>query len=216
MFMHALSVSFDPWALAALLVAQFLLEQDRRAAWITCAIGIALSFVLLRWQPLLGGFAEPISLGITSFTVLCITMLIWPERRDRAQLVLTAGLLVVIGQQISGVGQYFTTTEAMTFDHRAYLVDLSLGFNPVGVVLSAIEAMPGFLNTSVMHLLHLTYATIMLMMASVVLLHVRNQSTGWSLALAAFFSPGRRVARSIMCSQPQAQSSHSPRSLSCR
>ena len=88
-------------------------------------------------------------------------MLIWPERRDRAQLVLAAGLLVVIGQQISGVGQYFTITEAMTFDHRAYLVDLSLGFNPVEVVLSAIEAMPGFVNTSVMHLLHL-----------------RNQSTG--------------------------------------
>jgi len=190
MFMHALSVSFDPWALAALLVAQFLLEPDRRAAWITCAIGIALSFVLLRWQPSLGGFAEPISLGITSFAVLCITMLIWPERRDRAQLVLAAGLLVVIGQQISGVGQYFTTTEAMTFDHRAYLVDLSLGFNPVGVVLSAIEAMPGFLNTSVMHLLHLTYATIMLMMALVVLLHLRNQSTGWSLALAAFLLAG--------------------------
>jgi hypothetical protein len=189
-FLHTLSVSFDPWALAALVVAQFLLEPDRRAAWITCAVGISLSFVLFRWQPTLGEFAEPISLGIASFIIQCITMLIWPGRRSRTLLVLAAGSLVIIGQQIAGIGQYFTTIEAMTFDNRAYLVDLSLGFNPVGFVLSTVEAMPGLLNAGVMPLLHLAYATILLMMALIVLLHLRIQSAGWGLALTAFLLAG--------------------------
>jgi hypothetical protein len=83
-----------------------------------------------------------------------------------------------IGQQISEVGQYFTTTEIMTFDNRAYLVDLSLGFNPVGAVLSAVEALPTLLHGGVMFLLHLTYATVMPMMGLIVLLHLRVQSAG--------------------------------------
>ncbi|HEY1932894.1 MAG TPA: phosphatase PAP2 family protein [Acetobacteraceae bacterium] len=189
-FMHRVELSFDPWGFAALPLAQFLLVPDRRPAWIACAAGLLLTFVLIHWLPALRTFAEPIGLGVASVTVLSATILVSPQRRGSALLALAAGSLVLIGQQISQIGQYFTTTDALTYDHRAYLVDLSLGFDPTAVVLSALNALHGTLHSLVVLLVGLSYAAIMLMMAWVVLIHLRHRSPRWVLALTALLLAG--------------------------
>lgn len=189
-FTHRLDLSFDPWALAALFVAQIVLERDHRPALIACAISIPLSLMFIHWQPSLSAFSAPISVGFASFAVLSVTVIVQPEARAKALFILGAGSLVILGQQISQAVEAFTTTAALTFDNRAYLVDLSLGLNPVGLVQSALALLPGLLKSGATLVLVITYQAIMFMMAMVVLLHLRKQSAQWKIALMALLLAG--------------------------
>ncbi len=189
-FMHSLDLEFDPWALAALPLAQFLLGTNWRMAVLTCLAGEVLCAASARYVPALAAFAFPIGLGLASFAVLSATMLFSPKQRGSALLMLAAGSLVIIGQQISEIGQAFTTADLWTFDNRAYLVDLSFGFNPVTSVIDAVDALPMVLRTCVSQMLGLAYASIMLVMAWVVLLHLRARSPRWALALTAMLLAG--------------------------
>lgn len=188
--MPSVDLDFDPWGLAALPLAQFLLGSDRRMALLTCLAGEVLGGLLFLYIPALGTFAIPMGLGSVSAAVLSSQILFAPEQRGDALLALAAGSLVVIGQQISQVGQDFTTTEFLTFDQRAYLVDLSLGFNPLTIIIGAVDSLPAALKTGVVQTLLLAYASIMLVMAWVVLMHLRLRSSRWALALAAMLLAG--------------------------
>lgn len=146
--------------------------------------------VLLKWAE--WTFAHQFDLSFdpwASFTVLTITI-VWPEARPRALFILAAGSLVILGQLISQSGEAFSTTAALTFDNRAYLVDLSLGLNPVGLVQFALAHLLALLKTGAMLILGVTYQAVMFIMALVVLLHLRSQSERWSIALMALLLAG--------------------------
>lgn len=189
-FTHRLDLSFDPWSLAAPFVALIVLEQDRRPAFIACLFSIPLSLMFIHWQPSLAEFSAPICVGFASFAVLSVMMLVRSEARTKALFILAAGSLVILGQQISQAIEAFTTTAALTFDNRAYLVDLSLGLNPVGLIQSALALLPGLLKSGATLVLVITYQAIMFVMALVVLLHLRKQSSHWSIALTALLLAG--------------------------
>mgnify|MGYP003365058219 CR=1 FL=1 len=180
----------DPWGLAAPLLAQWLLDPDRRPAQVALALGLPLGMVLLYAFPGISTFTEPIALGITSSAVSLGLLLIRPSRRSRTAAIFAAGMLVILGEQICNAGQALTAGDALTFDHRAYLIDLSLGISPVGVLRGSFDALPEFLRRGGWVGFQIIYETIMLMMAVVVLLHLRVRSPRWAVALAALLLSG--------------------------
>lgn len=116
----------DPWGFAALFLAQWLLGPDRRPARVALACGLALGVAGFVAFPGAGTFVEPIALGMASFAVSLGLLLIRPSGRGRTCAIFAAGMLVILGQQICNAGQALTAGDALTFDHRAYLIDLSL------------------------------------------------------------------------------------------
>jgi hypothetical protein len=187
---HSLLLSVDPWALAGPFVAYWLLEANRRAVLRTFAIGVIIGVAIKMFLPVDRSFIEPIAFGLVSMAVLSAKIAFRPSSRRSALFMTAIGLLVPIAQQICGVFQRFTTTEVMTLDSRAYLVDLSLGINPVGAVLAAVSAMPYAIRAVIIHVTTFAYAAIILMMTTYTVLHIRNESPRWRMALTSFLLAG--------------------------
>ena len=187
---HSLFLSVDPWALAGPFLAYWLLESDRRTVLRTFAIGVPTGGAVALLLPISSSFVEPIALGLASTGVLLARISFQPSSRRSAVFIIAIGLLAPITQQICAVFERFTTTAVMTFDHRAYLVDLSLGFNPVGTVLSIVNAMPPAIHAVFVHIITFAYAIIILVMTTCVVLHIKNKSPRWSVVLTSFVLAG--------------------------
>jgi hypothetical protein len=112
------------------------------------------------------------------------------DLRQISSYALIAGLLVIIGHQLAQSGQYLSTSELLSFDNRAYLVDRSMGFDAVSLVLATLHLVPNALAVVVTSAISLTYLNVLLAMNCVVLLHLRAHSPEWAVTLAAFMLSG--------------------------
>lgn len=182
--------SLDPYALVGLFVVFWLFEPDRRLMLAPLLLSQPIAWILAADTPGLKAFAEPLSLGFATAAVLVARAALSRPQRPKALFILAVGLLVPVGQQVSEAFQYFTTSQLATFDHRAYLVDLSIGFAPVGLVLSTYERLPELLQALVSGAVNAVYTTMLLMMAVTFALQLRRGSARWLLTMTAFILSG--------------------------
>ncbi len=187
---RALSFSFDPWCLCAFPAGQFLLSWNCRQTVRTVGAGVCLGVFVAYVCPELQRAALPLCLGLVSIAGLGSAALVSPVLRKQALYILGAGSLVFIGHQLAQTCQYLSTAEPLSFDSRAYLIDRSMGFDTVSLVLGALYGLPTTATILVVLVLSLTYANILLVMACVVLVHLRRKSPDWAVTLTAFLLAG--------------------------
>ena len=141
--------------------------------------------------PELETFLLPIGVGGASFLVLVAQLAVSRRWRGCALGVLAAGSLVPLAQMLSDLGQMLSTVETMTLDHRAYLVDLTYGLNPVRVAQAVAHApMTPLLKPLFVAVVDGVYASMMLMVGLTIILQIRQRSADWALTLAAFSIAG--------------------------
>jgi len=183
-------VVFDYWALSGPLLALVLFGRNRKlvlaAVWAALIAGVTGAL----WDPRYLVFAMPIATGVVGFSTLFAMLVVGPERR-RSWFLIMIGSLILIGQQIAGAFQQLTTVTEETFDNRAYLVDLSFGFNALALA-SRLNEMPmaDALKAAYFEVIGLGYMALMLITGWMVMLQLKRQSPRWLVGFAVFVLSG--------------------------
>ena len=188
---HRVSMSFLPWSslsMCSFPAAQIILGWNRRWSTIILLAGACLGAVVAYADPADRLSAVPLCLGYVSVVSLCLAMT--TSQRQKSRYVLCAGLLVLICHQLAESGQYLSTAELLSFDNRAYLVDRSMGFDAVGLVLHSLFWLPNSVGVVTVQALHFTYLSILLAMSCTILAHLRIKSPEWIIALTAYLLAG--------------------------
>src|SRR5262249_4756749 len=108
------------------------------------------------------------------------------EQRRKISFILALSLLMPLAHQVCLFSQRLTTVRADTYDHRAFLVDASLGFNPAAVFADA--HLLDFVSSGLV--IGTVYTSLTFMMTLVVLWKIRLADRSWTQALAAFVFAG--------------------------
>ena len=185
----AVHVSVDASCLYAFSAGQFILGWNRSARAKTAIAGICLGLFSSYVFPQLHA-ALPISLGLVTIFCLGGAAFVSVAHRKQALYIMGAGSLVLVGQQLANTGQYLSTTEILSLDNRAYLVDQSLGFDAINIVTNFFYRLPYFTAYLVFFAINQSYNNILLVMACVVLMHLRKRSSEWAVTLTAFLLAG--------------------------
>jgi len=181
-----IDLSYDPWSLLGLVVAQGFYDSSVAAIRAALILGLAITVALLHAFPLLSVNASALGLAAGSLISLVPRLGAAGEQRRKIAFILALGLLMPLAHQVCLFSQRLTTVHADTYDHRAFLVDASLGLNPAGAFANA--HLLDFVSSGLM--IGTIYTSLTFMMTLVVLWKVRLADRSWTQALAAFVLAG--------------------------
>lgn len=181
-----LAIDFDPWAFGGLFVGQMLFDASIAGRRSALCIGLGVTIALLHVWPALSLNAPPLGLAAGSALVLFARLIGSRAQRKEMSFLLALGFLMPMAQQICLLSQRLTTLHLETFDNRAYLVDVSLGFNPDAAFRAAqlVDFLPSGL------VIVLTYTSLTFLMTAVILWKIRANDRSWTIAAAAFVLAG--------------------------
>jgi hypothetical protein len=178
--------NIDPWSFLGLFAGQVLYDSSGIAVRAALIVGIAVTIALLSVFPWLSINAPALGLAAGSGMSLLARLCAVREQRREMSFILTLGLLMPLAHQICLFSQRMTTLHAETYDHRAFLVDASLGFSPAAAFAHA--DLLGFMASG--FVIVTVYTSLTFMMTVVILWKIRTADRSWMQALTAFVLAG--------------------------